>query len=530
MCRIMVVDDETATRLGTCEAISSLGYEVVGRTASGREAVDKAVGLAPDLILMDIVMPGEMDGIEAAYEIKKVLDVPIIFLTAYYDDPLLDRVRDLKPAGYLLKPFHAGGLRAAIETVLSNQEMERRLVESERKYRAVVENGNEGIAIIQDGAYRFVNKKLCDMTGYSREELIDTPFAALIGPEYQKPVSDAHQRRLNGHEAPDTLTFTLMDKDGRERWIDGRDALVTWEGRPATLTLLGDITERKQMEERLKRYAGEMEKMSEEALAFSYIISHDLKAPLINIKGFAGEMKDNLAAVRRAVEPAIAHLTERQKKEIHDKVEVEAAENLDFILSSFSRIEGMVNSIIRLSRLGGKELDFEDVDVDDLVADSLKTLAHQIGREKIQVTVGTLPSAWADIESMETIIGNLITNAVKFLDPARPGKIEIWGQENGTETAFYVRDNGRGIAAEDLQKVFRVFYRSGRRDVPGEGMGLAYAKTLVARHGGSVRCESEPGVGTTFVVTIPKRAENGSGAGDRPHPGLGGTVAQTAKP
>jgi signal transduction histidine kinase len=123
------------------------------------------------------------------------------------------------------------------------------------------------------------------------------------------------------------------------------------------------------------------------------------------------------------------------------------------------------------------------------------------------VTVGPLPEVVADRTSMEQIMGNLLDNALKYLVPDRPGKLEISAGQDPDETIFRIRDNGRGITADDMPKVFAPFRRIGRQDTPGEGMGLPYVQALVRRHGGRIWCESEPGVGTTFAFTIPNQLE-----------------------
>ncbi len=125
-----------------------------------------------------------------------------------------------------------------------------------------------------------------------------------------------------------------------------------------------------------------------------------------------------------------------------------------------------------------------------LVHGTVQTLAHQIAQRQAQVTVEPLPTVLADRTAMEQIMGNLLANAVAYLDPARPGEIVVTGERRPDVTVFHVRDNGRGIAAEDIPKVFEPFRRVGKQDVPGEGMGLAYVQMLVRRHGGDIRYHS----------------------------------------
>jgi signal transduction histidine kinase len=127
----------------------------------------------------------------------------------------------------------------------------------------------------------------------------------------------------------------------------------------------------------------------------------------------------------------------------------------------------------------------------------------------VRVTVGSLPQVVADRTSMGQVLTNILMNAVLYLDPNRPGRIEITSERGNNETIFHIRDNGRGIEENDLQRIFELFRRVGRQDVPGEGMGLAYVRTLVRRCGGRIWCESNIGEGTTFSFTVPDQLEEG---------------------
>jgi signal transduction histidine kinase len=138
-----------------------------------------------------------------------------------------------------------------------------------------------------------------------------------------------------------------------------------------------------------------------------------------------------------------------------------------------------------------------------LTASILKTLKHQLEQRHTIVIIGALPAVIADRTAMEQIMGNLLDNAVKYLASDRPGSIDIEAETTAGMATFHIRDNGRGIAADDLDKVFEIFRRAGRQDIPGEGMGLAYVKTLVRRQGGSIWCVSRPGEGSTFSFTLP---------------------------
>jgi len=123
------------------------------------------------------------------------------------------------------------------------------------------------------------------------------------------------------------------------------------------------------------------------------------------------------------------------------------------------------------------------------------------------VDVGSLPQTFADRTAMEQVVGSILDNALKYVEPGRRPSVTITGEMVNSETIYHIRDNGRGISAEDVQKVFDLFRRVGPQDVSGEGMGLAYAKTLIRRHEGHIWCESEPGKGSTFTFALPYKAQ-----------------------
>jgi len=270
-----------------------------------------------------------------------------------------------------------------------------------------------------------------------------------------------------------------------------------------------ELTERKRAEEQLERYSAELVQSNEELKRFTYIVSHDLRAPLVNLKGFAAELTLALNIIRPAFEPFLSQIDDQQRASVTAALVEDMPEALSFVDASAVRMDHFINTLLNLSRLGRRELDLEEVNMNALVRDTLETLAHQIEQRQARVTVGPLPAVVADRTAMEQITGNILNNAIIYLDPGRPGEIEITGERNGDETIFHIRDNGRGIAPEDMDKVFAPFRRAGKQDVPGEGMGLAYVQTLVRRHGGRIWCESEVGAGATFSFTLPHQFAQG---------------------
>jgi PAS domain S-box-containing protein len=263
-----------------------------------------------------------------------------------------------------------------------------------------------------------------------------------------------------------------------------------------------ELAERKKAEERLLRYAAELERSNEEVKNFAYIVSHDLRVPLVNLKGYTSELRSALGVIGDNFEAALPHLIDEKRSTVAMALHEDVPEALEFIANSVSRMDSFINAILILSRLGRQDLKPEPLDVNALVQAALESMSHQIKEQGIEVQVESLPQVVADRTAMERIIGNILSNAVKYVDPERPCRIEVAAETNNGETIFTIRDTGRGIAKEDMHKVFAPFRRAGKQDTQGEGMGLSYVQTLVRRHGGRIWCESELGKGTTFTFTI----------------------------
>lgn len=254
----------------------------------------------------------------------------------------------------------------------------------------------------------------------------------------------------------------------------------------------------------LKHYSTELTETNKELRAFSNIVAHDFRAPMVNLKGFSKELSDSLTELTQIICNGRSYFPENAQRRLNLLLEKDVPESLKYIQSSVDRLSRMVDALLKLASLGRRDMIYQEVDMNELVNNVLQSFSHQIGQKTIQMKVGPMPQTETDHLAMEQIMSNLLDNAIKYLKPGRPGEIEIYCADAEDEYLFSVQDNGRGIAAQGREKIFEIFERAGTKDLPGDGMGLACVRTIIRQLGGKVWCESKLGVGTKMYFTVPK--------------------------
>ena len=261
--------------------------------------------------------------------------------------------------------------------------------------------------------------------------------------------------------------------------------------------------------ESLRSREADLREANEEIQRFAYIVSHDLRSPLVNIMGFTTELEAlradtfrRLEALRDAGSDPAERSTDRQLAEDFD-------EAIGFIKTSIGKMDRLINAILRLSREGRRDFHPERLDMNALLGGVVGGVAHQAEEAGATVTASRVPDLISDRLALEQVLSNLVENAIKYLRRGVAGRIEIGGRGLGGSVVYEVRDNGRGIDPRDRERVFELFRRSGVQDRPGEGIGLAHVRALVRRLGGTVTLTSELGQGSTFTVTLPRRWAGG---------------------
>ncbi len=257
-------------------------------------------------------------------------------------------------------------------------------------------------------------------------------------------------------------------------------------------------------ERRLQRSVDELSEINKELTSFTNSIAHDFRSPMVNLQGFTSELGRSLTELTQVLDGVESLLPIEVQTKVAELLNEDVTDARQFINLSVNRLDRLAKSLLELSLIGRREMTFTEVDLGKLVNRLIKSHHRQIAGQKLRIAVGALPKIQTNYPAMEQIIDNLLDNAIKYTEPSRPGKIEVTCLEKEYDYMVSIKDNGRGIASVDHEKIFEIFRRSGKYDQPGDGLGLAYVRALIRKLGGKIWLESELGTGTQMMFTVPK--------------------------
>jgi signal transduction histidine kinase len=267
------------------------------------------------------------------------------------------------------------------------------------------------------------------------------------------------------------------------------------------------------LEATVEERTADLRAANDEIQRFAYIVSHDLRSPLVNIMGFTSELEElrgeifkrlaALAPPSATASPALAPDAEPELESEDQRLSQDFSEALGFIKSSIDKMDRLIAAILNLTREGRRRFEPERLDMRKLIESLVSSVAHQASEAEAEIHIAPLPQIVSDRLAIEQIFSNLIDNAIKYLRPGVIGKIFVRGRTKLGFAVFEVADNGRGIDPKDHQRIFDLFRRAGVQDKPGQGIGLAHVRALVRRLGGTMSVASELNAGSTFTITLP---------------------------
>jgi PAS domain S-box-containing protein len=498
--RIFIVEDEGIVAADIEDHLKRLEFDVAGNAASGEDAVSRVAEARPDLVLMDIVLRGEMDGLEAARQIREQFDIPVVFLTSHADPSTFRWASRTEPFGYVLKPFDERELRITIEMALYRHRAEQRLRQMERWLATTLNSIGDGvIATDIQGRLTFMNPVAQQLTGWPLVDALGRDcmevFQAIeagTGQPVPNPVLRAIEEGVVIQLEPHTL---LRGRGGRVLPIDDTAAPIRDDDGNVTGAVLAfrDRTERlraeeevrqlnEQLEQRVRLRTAELDAVNQELESFSYSVAHDLRAPLRVIQGFA-----DLLAERQA-----------------QTADTEGQRMVSIVSESARRMGQMVDEFLNLAMLSRQAPNLRTVRMTELVHAVLEELQVATRQPAAEVKVGELPVAVGDEGLLRQVWMNLLSNAVKFTGKTAVPRIEVSGRLEGEEVSYCVRDNGAGFDMRYAQRLFSAFYRMHPpAEFEGTGVGLSIVSRIVRRHGGRVWAEAEVGRGASFYFALP---------------------------
>jgi diguanylate cyclase (GGDEF)-like protein/PAS domain S-box-containing protein len=250
---VLIAEDDNEIRDLICTQLELDGFKVICVT-DGDQAVSKSRSLKPDVIVMDLKMP-KMNGIEAIKVLKEdssTRHIPIIVGTVVEEREDIVKSFEAGAISYISKPYYMPELKARISSVLESKKLYDNLIQSEGKYRLLVENAKEAILVIQDEILTFYNPRASQLFDYPEHKLRSTPFVEFLHSEDRDEFREYQERTLLGRRACPALSFRLLVKDGNFRWLEAKGVLIDWDGKPATLHFITDITARKRAEEEMR--------------------------------------------------------------------------------------------------------------------------------------------------------------------------------------------------------------------------------------------------------------------------------------
>lgn len=267
------------------------------------------------------------------------------------------------------------------------------------------------------------------------------------------------------------------------------------------------------LENQVRYRTAELLRANEEIQRFAYIVSHDLRAPLVNVMGYTSELEQVGHMLDSQLKKLEADHPELVDQEAARAVREDVPEAVGFIRASTTKMDRLINAILKMSREGRRPLIPETLNMAVMLQTMADAVRHQVVEAGGQVTVEAVPDVTSDRLIIEQVFGNLLDNAVKYVEPGRPLNIHIEGEETEEGVTYRVTDNGRGVSPRDHERIFELFRRAGTQDQPGEGLGLAFVRNSIRRLGGSIDLESELGKGSTFIVKLPKYLKPSMGSG-----------------
>jgi two-component system, cell cycle sensor histidine kinase and response regulator CckA len=497
---VLIVEDERIIARDMQQLLAELGYDPFAIASNSEEALTRVSERLPDVVLMDIRLKGEIDGISTAELLRSRFDVPVIYLTAHADDTTVERAKNSEPYGYLIKPVDAARLRSAIEVCVYKHRIDRKLRERERWLEITLRSIADGVVAVDGaGLVTFMNSSAEELVGRSLESAQGRPagdFLDLVDQRTRKARESPLDLALRERKTVILEAAMLRTKDKGDRLIADSAAPVVDDDRVlGAVMVFRDVTDEKGVERQLEA-ADRLASLGTMAAG----VAHEVNNPLLVVTANATLAVETLRELRGFIQSA----SEPQLTDKLDSIE----ESVGDIHSAALRIGRVVADLRGFSRTSEGA---EDVaDIARCVKWAVRTTTHEL-RQRAQIVVHVPESLMvrADESRLGQVLINLLLNAAQSIEAgqASVNEIRVTAEGVGDEVVVEVKDTGSGIAEDVLPKIFDPFFTTKPFGI-GTGLGLSICHAIVRSAGGRIEVSSEVGEGSLFRVVLqraPKR-------------------------
>lgn len=509
--RILIVEDENIVALDLRKSLEELGYRIVGTASCGQEAIDLDNEHSPDLILMDIRLKGEMDGIAAARIIQASHDIPIVYLTAYTDNQTLKQATLTGPSAYLVKPVESQELKTTIEVALFKHQMERELKESREHFREIFEQNFDAIVLFKRGSFQVtdINPQAQSLFQYSRQDLMDRFSRVFPEEEFYR----LFKEEITGFKYSQGNNFfvdrcRLKRKDNADIICSIKANLIFIRQTEVLYCSFRDITEKVRMERETQYLQSQLihtNKMTSLGTLASGI-AHEINNPnnyIMSNTQIIQQVWEDLETIledyhKGSGDFSLGGLEYSEVKDIIPQL-------LQATVDGSRRIKAIINNLREFSRPKGSSLD-DDVDVNKVLQFSVSILGHLIKKytDHFHTDPGKdLPLIKGNPQQIEQVFINLIQNALQAL-PDRDRGVSVSTSFNAAEqmVVLTVKDQGVGMNKAVRLRIMDPFFTT-KQEKGGSGLGLYISYSIIKAHRGGLEFTSKPGRGTTAVTKFP---------------------------
>jgi PAS domain S-box-containing protein len=496
---ILVVEDEQLVAKDIELSLAGMGHTVIGVASSSEDALRMARARRPDLVLMDVRIEGDLDGIQTAEILRERHDVALVYVTAHADAGTVARAKRTQPSGYLLKPFRESELRGAVEIALYKSEAERRLKERERWFSTTLRAIGDAVVTVDPlGHVTFMNPVAESMLGIAEvsaqggalTDLLHV-FSARTGDALHDPAAAALQGRCLVRLPPDSVLATAV---GEFAVRAAASPILADDGTAlGAVVVFQDVSEQSRLHMQIAaadRFA------SLGMLAAS--VAHDINNPLAYIVSNSEVLRDGLGEIERG----LAELREPRAREARAR-----ARDLREPLAELRQGAERIRRIAADLRVFAAERDrhWKRIDVCESVEWALRITANQIRhRAKLIRALQPVPRVEASETQLGQVFVGLLVNACQSIPEGavESHEIRVATRSEENRVIVTVSDTGPGIAAQHMHRIFEPFSASSSSE-DSSGLGLSICESILRSFGGSIRAIREPGSGTTFEVTLP---------------------------